>query len=119
MKRMLVIPLFAPFPALAEVSDKMATIPQLWVQGLLSALILLVLVRASAWWIIPGVLAVAFFVYGAYSTFADPFMGQAVFHEQGIPYIVSAYGSAAVMGAGALVGLILNRKRWRRQRSDK
>ena len=100
-----------PVSALAEVSDKMATIPQLWVQGAIGSLALLLLVRLSRWFALPGAAVVAFLGIGSYETFADPFVGPAILHEQGTPYLASSYGSVALMAAGLIVGFAPNRRR--------
>lgn len=89
----------------------MASIPTMWVQGLVGALVLLFLARRFIWASMFGALVVAFFTYAAYATFSDPHIGPAIIQEQGTPYIVGAYGSAALMGAGLVTGIYLNRRR--------
>ena len=103
--------LLLPFPALAEVSDKMPTITQLWLQGLIGAILLLLLIRRFIWASILGFCVVPFFAFASYDMLADPFVGPAIMKEQGTSYIVSAYGSVVLMFAGLAVGIYLNLKR--------
>ena len=81
-----------PVAVHAEVSDKMATIPQLRMQGIIVAVVLLAMVRWSAWFSILAFAVIAFFGAATYETFADPYVGPAILNEQGIPYVVSSYG---------------------------
>ena len=111
MKLTLIFLIFLPQPALAEVSDKMTTIPAMWIQGLVVAIVLFLLVRRHIWASGFGVLVVVFFAYASYSTFDDPYIGPAIIKEQGWPYVTAAYGSTALMGLGLLGGIYLNRRR--------
>ena len=98
-------------PVYAEVSDKMASISHLWIQGFVGAIILFVLIRWSIWFSILGVVIVFLFSVISYQTLSDPFVGTAIIKEQGTPYIFATYGSVLLMAVGCLAGLILNRKR--------
>ena len=89
----------------------MTSIPVMWVQGVVGAILLLSLIRRFIWASLFGVLVVSFFTYASYATFNDPHIGPAIIHEQGTPYIIAAYGSAALMGIGLCIGIYLNRRR--------
>ncbi|WP_444886891.1 hypothetical protein [Microbulbifer sp. JMSA008] len=107
-----IVPLLSlfPLPALAEVSDKMTSIPVMWAQGAVGAIILMFLIRRFIWASVLGFLVVAFFTYASYATFDNPHIGPAIIKEQGTPYIVAAYGSAALMAVGLCWGIFLNRR---------
>src|SRR5690242_13670916 len=96
-----------PLPALAEVSDKVLTIPQIW------------------WWSVPAGIA-AFFAWrysyrcglvisllaflrpvAAVVAVLDTHVGPAIRVEQGWPYIASAYGSFALVLAACIGGALL------------
>ena len=111
MKYILLIFSVFPLLAFAEVSDKMASIPSMWAQGITVAIVLLFLVRRYILSGIVGVFVVAFFTYASYDSFSDPHIGPAIIREQGTLYIVAAYGSVALMGAGLIAGIYLNRRR--------
>jgi hypothetical protein len=106
-----IILLAMPVAAHAEVSDKMATIPQLWMQGIIIAVVLLALVRWSVWFSILAFAVISFFGAATYDTFADPYVGPAILNEQGIPYVASSYGSVLLMFVGWLVGIWFNRRK--------
>ena len=95
----------------AEVSDKMASIPQLWVQGIVIAIILFALVRWSVWLSIFAIVVITFFGIATYETLADPYVGPAIMKEQGVPYAVSAYSSVVAMLIGFVGGFMLNRRK--------
>jgi len=107
-KSSLLIFLAFPVAAYAEVSDKMATVAQLWAQGIIVAIVLLLLVRWSTWFSILALMVIALFGFSTYETFTDPYIGQAILNEQGIPYMLSSYGSVALMLVGYLAGILLN-----------
>jgi hypothetical protein len=100
-------------PAFAEVSDKMPSIWQLWLQGGVIAVLLFALGRIRLWTAAIAV-AVAFFIaFGSYDMVNDEHVGRAVRAEQGTPYVAAAYGSAAlciVAGAAAVVGALRARR---------
>lgn len=103
MNRVLFFILSCPLVAYAEVSDKMATQPELWAQGAVVGCILGVAIRWSKWVNIVGFPIVALFFYLAYDTLAQPDIGPAIIKEQGSSYIVALYGSATL----ALIGLAI------------
>ncbi|WHI53005.1 hypothetical protein P3339_09655 [Microbulbifer sp. MLAF003] len=113
-----IVPLLSlfPLPALAEVSDKMTSIPVMWIQGAVGAIVLLLVIRRFIWASAFGALVVAFFTYASFATFDDPHIGPAIIKEQATPYIVAAYGSAVLMGVGLCCGIYLNRRRCRQCR---
>ena len=105
--------LFLSSPTLAEVSDKVLSIPQLWTHGIIGGVILFMLIRYSAWFITLGLAVVLFFGLVAYETIADPFVGPAIVKEQGNTYIVASYGSVILIVLGSIVGVVANIKRRR------
>ena len=109
MKLILFILILFLTPAYAEVSDKMSTIPDLWLQGFVVGFVLLILIRWSIYFSILGILVTLFFGVVSYETFFDPFVGPAILKEQGAPYVISSYGSTFVIFLGLIGGIYLNR----------
>ena len=104
MNRVLFFLLLCPLVAYAEVSDKMATQPELWVQGGLVGCVLAAAIRWSKWVNLIGLPLVVLFFYLAYDTLAQPDIGPAIINEQGSPYIIALYGSATLVLLGVAAG---------------
>jgi hypothetical protein len=101
-----------PLPALAEVSDKVASVPQLWLTGVIAGVVALL---AGRYRFTLGVILLPisiFLVFAGLEPVRDPFVGPAIISEQGQAYAVAAYGSAFVLLALHLAGLWLS---WRRR----
>ena len=101
-----------PLPALAEVSDKVASIPQLWISGTLAGIVVFL---ASRYRFALGAILLpvsAFLVFAGLEPIRDPYVGPAIAAEQGQIYVVSVYGSAIILLGLHLVGLCLG---WRRR----
>jgi hypothetical protein len=111
MKNLLILLSAISIPAFAEVSDKIASIPELWLQGAIGGAVLYFLVRWSIWFGILALLVVAFLGAVSYETLQDPFVGGAVLREQGTQYVVASYGSATLMAVGVLLGATINYRR--------
>ena len=113
MKNLAALLICFPSIAFAEVSDKMASIPALWLQGTVGAVILFALGRYSYVLAALGFLVCIFWLIGTYETFADPYIGPAIRYEQGVPYVFAAYGSSAMLFLGLGAGFVqrLRRKR--------
>lgn len=114
LARSAVLLALVPMPAFAEVSDKVASIPQLWLtSGIAGAVAFLVgryrvtfgaiLLPISALIVVVGLEPVR-----------DPIVGPAVVSEQGRGYLVAVYGSASMLLALHLSGLWPG---WRRRMS--
>ena len=106
--------LLLPLPghAYAEVSDKAASIPQIWLTYIaigLAALLLGRLKLALGLVIFPIGLLLA---YVNHDTLSDPFVGRALIAEQGSPYLFATYGGAILMLAMICIGIWLG---WRRE----
>jgi hypothetical protein len=102
-----------PGLAKAEVSDKIATIPELWVIAALAGFLLFVLSRA---WVRVGLILLpvtAFLGYAALEPVLDPYIRPAIFAEQGEIYSVVAYTAAGLMVAAHILGLWLGHRRSR------
>jgi len=112
--RALSLLLFAllPMSALAEVSDKAASIPQLWLTGLIAGAIAFLIGRYR---VTLGAILLpvsALIVLAGLEPVRDPFVGPAVIAEQGGGYLVAAYGSAFMLLGLHLAGLWLG---WHRR----
>ena len=104
MKTGIALLLLFPLTVNAEVSDKMATQPDLWLSGLLVGVLIAAGIRWSKWLNLVGLPLTALFVYFAYDTLAQPDIGPAIIREQGGHYIVALYGSASLALIGVLIG---------------
>jgi len=113
MNRIFLVLLALPAPALAEVSDKMATQPSLWFSGGLVGVLLVLGIRWSKWVNFIGVPLAVLFFYFAWNTLRQPYIGPAIIKEQGTPYILALYGSAALVALGVVLGNYLNKLRCR------
>ncbi len=96
-----------PRAAAAEVSDKVASIPSIWLWALLGAL-----AGFAAWrwrlWLGAVLSPVLFFpTLGAVLTVTDPYVGPAIRNEQGFSYVGSAFGSAALVLIAFATGAVL------------
>jgi predicted neutral ceramidase superfamily lipid hydrolase len=101
-----------PSLALAEVSDKVPTISQLWSQGFIIGLIAFMGSIYRIWTgVISGLLAL-FFSFYISQILTDPFVGSAIINEQGTSYIIAVWGSIVLMIFLLTIGFVINlRKR--------
>jgi len=103
----------ASFPAFAEVSDKMPSIPQLWLQGGVLAALLFGFGRLRLWTAGLAIILACFLAVGSYDMVNDEHVGRAIRVEQGMPYVAAAYGSAALClfaAAAAAIGAVRSRR---------
>ena len=104
--------LLPPLPAFAEVSDKVASIPQLWITAAVAGVVAFL---AGGYRFTLGLILLpvsAFLILAGLEPVRDPFVGPAVVSEQGQAYVVAAYGSAVILLLLHLAGLWLG---WRRR----
>jgi hypothetical protein len=80
----------------AEVSDKIASIPQMWLQGFLFGGIGFLLSTKKWWLSLIGFILVFAMASGTYDMQTDKFMSAAVINEQGEGYFITGYISSAV-----------------------
>lgn len=113
MNRILFVFLVLPTPALAEVSDKMATQPGLWVSGGIVGIVLVWGIWKSKWVNFVGAPLAVLFFYFAWDTLRQPDIGPAIIKEQGSAYILALYGSAVLVVLGVVLGNYLNRLKCR------
>ena len=99
--------LFVPFSALAEVSDKMATISDLWIQGFVIGLVVCLLVLWKRVFVFFGGMLSLFMFYAGYATLNSD-IGAHVINEQGTPYIIASYSAFVVISLFSIVGFLLN-----------
>jgi len=104
----------APSLALAEVSDKVATVPQLWLTAVLAGTTALL---AGRYRLLLGLALLPvslFLVLATLEPINDPYVGPAVVSELGHSYVHAGYGSAFTLLGLHAVGLWLG---WRRKRA--
>jgi hypothetical protein len=106
--------LFLSFSAFAEVSDKMASIPELWSHGFIVGLLIYFLTVWRIGFVFLGGLFVMFFAFAAYDTLNSPFIGEAIIKEQGIPYIFASYSATVIVTICSILGVIKNKRRIKR-----
>ncbi|WP_185976639.1 hypothetical protein [Catenovulum sediminis] len=105
--------LFISFSTVAEVSDKMATIPELWLQGFLFGVPVYFLTIWRKGFVVLGISFTVFFAYAAYETLSDPYIGVGIIQEQGTPYIIASYGAAVIIALCSALGLIKNKAKFK------
>jgi hypothetical protein len=105
-------------PAIAEVSDKILSIPGMWLQAILIGG-LAILAGRLRWWlglpflILPLVIALATF-----GRRHDPEMAPAIIEDQGLVYFQYSYASAALAALLVGVGIWMGWGRRRRLKRD-
>ena len=110
--RLIYLLLLLPLPAFAEVSDKVASIQQLWIAAAVAGFVAFLVARYQfALGLILLPVSVVLIISGL-EPVRDPFIGPAVISEQGQAYVWAVYGSATILLALHLVGLWLG---WRRR----
>ena len=95
---------FCPAVAVAEVSDKIASIPVIWVQGAIIGAIVSFAAWFRWWLAFPAVLFALFLVFGMLDLWADPYMREAILHEHGSVYFVTLASEIALIVIGAAFG---------------
>jgi membrane associated rhomboid family serine protease len=100
-----------PALAAAEVSDKILSVATMWEYALLGTTI-----ACLAGWIHPRLLWIglplaAFTVAAGLETVLDAHVGPAALREQGLAYGVHAFASAGAVLVGAVIGVVLHRRR--------
>ena len=95
-----------PELAFAEVSDKVPSITRLWLVGVIFGSLGYFSARYRIWaGIIIGLIAI-FFCVAHYGVISDPFVGPDIRNEQGNPYVLSVYGSIALMLVPLIIGFL-------------
>jgi hypothetical protein len=113
VRRALVVGAIALLPAsaVAEVSDKAATIPEHWFFAVPGSLILFLAGRYR-WWL-GALLAIvpAFLVIGSFEMTRDPDIGPALWREQGLTYFASLWASDLLLLIALCAGIWRGLKR--------
>ncbi|WP_155735506.1 hypothetical protein [Pseudoalteromonas luteoviolacea] len=107
-KLLIITAFFISYDAVAEVSDKMATIPELWLHGLIFGVPVYFLTAWRKGFLFLGISFALLFAYAAYATLSDPYVGAAIIKEQGIPYIIASYSAAVIIALFTAFGLVKN-----------
>lgn len=105
--------LTSSFPVFAEVSDKMPSIAQLWLQGGLLAALMFGFGRLRVWTAVIAIVLACFLAIGSYDMVNDEHVGRAIRAEQGSPYVAAAYGSASLClfaAAAAAISAVRSRR---------
>lgn len=98
-------------PSAAEVSDKIPSISEMIWWGLALGLATLVLCCFRWWFSCLAVLLAIFLALGVFGLWEEPYMREAVLHEQGIEYFVVMGAQSALVLLGAGVGSWLSPSR--------
>jgi hypothetical protein len=102
-----------PGAALAEVSDKAASIPEHWLVATPAAA-LLFFAASFRWWLaLPLGIVPTVLVSGSLDMTLDHQFGGALWHEQGFPYFLSLWSSDVFVVAALVLG---GYRGWRRHR---
>ena len=111
MNRLFILLCVFPINAFAEVYDKAASIPSLWLTGIILTIIIFTLSWLQTWTAIFSVFVISLYFYINYVTITDPHIGRALFSEKGYSYILAEFVPIVFMVFGLFFGLYLNRKR--------
>jgi putative exporter of polyketide antibiotics len=103
--------LLLPQIVFAEVSDKIASISLMWMDGLVFGVIGLTLAYKKWWLVFLGILVSLVFISAAYDLETDQYLKEAILREQGVTYFIHAYVSAALIMALSVIGLWYGRKK--------
>lgn len=88
--------------ALAEVSDKIASIPGMWFQGLLLGGVAFFL-ASKAWWLsIVGIAFSIFLLFAVYDMQADENLRRSIILEQGNSYFLHGYSAYSLIAIGSI-----------------
>jgi len=104
---------FVAFNASAEVSDKIATMSELWLQSLIFGIPIFLLTAWRKGFLFLGILLTVFFAYAAYATLSDPHVGVAIIREQGTSYVIASYSAAVIIAFCTVLGLVKNRSKFK------
>lgn len=100
-----------PITSAAEVSDKIPPIPEILTYGFVIGVVAMLLSWLRWWLTVPAVFVAAFLALGIYGFWEEPYMREAVLHEQGFVYFAALAAQAAMVLVGAAIGLRLGRSR--------
>ncbi|WP_139250067.1 hypothetical protein [Hydrocarboniphaga daqingensis] len=109
--------LLLPSVAVAEVSDKMATIPEVLIQGAIAAAIAFAVSRLRWWLALIAAGWALLLAVGVYGLWEERHMREAVLHQQGIKYFAALLAEVGCVVAGGAFGAVLNRRAWRAQQA--
>ncbi|WP_417501167.1 hypothetical protein [Marinobacter sp.] len=107
--RALVILLWIPITAFAEVTDKVQSYPSMWFSALLLAALLGGLSYLKPLFLIPAVGISLFLAYGYYDMESDHVFRQVVLNEMGESYFIFGYLSSFTTLTAALFGAFCSR----------
>ena len=101
---------------LAEVSDKLPSIPMLWILGLILAAVTCGACMASRWWFVPSILVAIFILWTSWADLAPGhWHGAAVIREIGHDYRWQAFAAGLLPLIGIGIALAWHIARGSRQ----
>lgn len=112
MRLLLLLMLIFPLSAYAEVSDKIASMPVMWVQAAIFGCIGFYLASKKWWLSIVGFVLFFAMATGTYDMQSDKFMEVAVVKEQGEIYFAIGYITAIIVAVLTASGIFYGY--WRR-----
>lgn len=100
-------------PAFAEVSDKILSVPGMWVQAVLISCVAL-LVGRFRWWLgLPFMVLPIVIALSAFGLKHTSGLGPDIIKEQGVSYFLNFYASALLAAVSVGMGIWLG---WRRRK---
>lgn len=102
--------LLAPGLAVAEVSDKIPSLLEIWGVAGLAAFVLLLAARFRPSVLLPTLLLATMWFMALLVEIHAPDVGPVILREQGLVYVMQAYAAGALIVGGGLVGWT-----WRRR----
>ena len=106
-------------PAIAEVSDKMLSIPGMWLQAILIGGLAIIAARLRWWLGLPFLIFPLVIALATFERRHDPAMAPAIIEDQGLVYFQYSYASAALAALMVGIGIWMGWGRSRRlERGD-
>ena len=102
---------FIPSTVLAEVSDKIPSIPNIYISAICVGLAAFSLSWFRWWFVFLGLAAGVFFAIGAISLWQEIGMREALISEQGNKYFVALGLEPVIVILGAILGFMLARRK--------
>lgn len=93
--------------AMAEVSDKIVSVPGMWFQGLFFSGVAFLLASKKWWLSVVGVAFSMFLVSAVYDMQADENLKRSIILEQGNNYFLHGYSAYGLVAIGSISGLWL------------
>lgn len=107
MRKTLLLLMVISTNAFAEVSDKISSIPQMWIQALVIGAIALVISSKWRWFALIGCAVSSFLLFSVYDMQAESYLKRVIIAEQGESYFIHGYLTAFLIAMASILGVII------------